>query len=38
MIATDQVFFWSAVLFVGCAALVWLAPRPKRAVSGGGGH
>jgi DHA2 family multidrug resistance protein len=38
MIATDRVFFWSAILFVGCAMLVWLAPRPKGAVAGGGGH
>ena len=38
MIATNQVFFFSAVLFVGCAMVVWLVPKPKRAVAGGGGH
>jgi hypothetical protein len=38
MVGTSQVFFWSAVLFVGCAMLVWLAPKPKRAAAGGGGH
>jgi DHA2 family multidrug resistance protein len=36
MIATDQVFFWSAVLFVGCALVVWLVPKPKGALAGGG--
>jgi DHA2 family multidrug resistance protein len=38
MIATDQVFFWSALLFVGCAMMVWLVPKPRRAMAGGGGH
>ena len=38
MVATNQVFFWSAVLFVGCAMLVWMAPKPKRVATGGGGH
>lgn len=38
MLATDQVFFWSAVLFVGCAMLVWMAPKPTRVATGGGGH
>jgi DHA2 family multidrug resistance protein len=38
MLGTNQVFFWSAILFVGCAMLVWMAPKPKRVVKGGGGH
>jgi DHA2 family multidrug resistance protein len=35
MLGTNRVFFWSAILFVGCAMLVWMAPRPKRVVKGG---
>jgi MFS transporter, DHA2 family, multidrug resistance protein len=38
MVATNQVFFGSAVLFVGCAMLVWMAPKPRRVATGGGGH
>jgi hypothetical protein len=38
MIATDQVFFWSGLLFVACAMMVWLVPKPKAPVRGGGGH
>jgi hypothetical protein len=36
MVATDKVFLWSAAIFVVCALMVWLAPRPKRVATGGG--
>lgn len=38
MIATNQVFLLSGVLFVICAMLVWLVPRPKGQMRAGGGH
>ncbi len=38
MIATNQVFSLTALVFVACACLVWLAPKPKRAVSPAASH
>jgi MFS transporter, DHA2 family, multidrug resistance protein len=38
MVSTDHIFLISAILFVFGACVVWLAPKPKGAVSGGGGH
>jgi DHA2 family multidrug resistance protein len=36
MLATNRVFLFSAILFVACAMVVWLVPKPKRMVAGGG--
>lgn len=33
MLATNEVFQWTAVVFLVAALLIWLAPRPKGALS-----
>ncbi len=38
MLATDKVFLLSAMLFVACAAAVWLVPKPKARVSSAAAH
>lgn len=39
MLATNQVMFGIAVIFVFAAAIIWLAPRPTQVVEpGAGGH
>jgi DHA2 family multidrug resistance protein len=38
MIATDQIFVTSAFLFLIAAAVIWLAPKPTRAVAPGQAH
>jgi DHA2 family multidrug resistance protein len=30
MLATDQIFLATSVIFVGAAAAIWLAPAPRR--------
>jgi len=37
-ITTINLFELFAALFVGAAAIIWLAPKPKHAVALGGGH
>jgi DHA2 family multidrug resistance protein len=37
-IATNHLFFLSAVVFAVAASLIWLAPRPARAVGPGAAH
>lgn len=38
VVATTQVFLLSAVIFAGAAALIWLSPRPNRAIGPGEAH
>ena len=38
MLATNQVMFASALIFVAAAAAIWLAPRPSRAVDASAAH
>jgi DHA2 family multidrug resistance protein len=37
-LATNQLFLAMAILFVVAACVVWVTPRPRRAVQAGGGH
>ena len=38
VISMNAISVLSAVIFLFAAAIMWLAPKPKHAVSGGGGH
>jgi DHA2 family multidrug resistance protein len=37
-ISTVQMFAMCAVIFVGAATIIWLAPKPKHAVDLGAAH
>jgi DHA2 family multidrug resistance protein len=37
-ITTVNLFELFAAIFVGAAAIIWLAPKPKHAVAAGSGH
>jgi len=37
-LATTHIFFSSALVFVFAAMIIWLAPRPSRAVAPGAAH
>ncbi|HWU95557.1 MAG TPA: DHA2 family efflux MFS transporter permease subunit [Sphingomonas sp.] len=37
-LATSHIFLLSAIVFVGAAMIIWLTPRPKRAVGPGAAH
>jgi DHA2 family multidrug resistance protein len=37
-ISTVNLFELFAAIFVGAAAIIWLAPKPKHAVAAGAGH
>lgn len=37
-VATNQIFGLSAMIFAAAAMLIWLSPRPNRAVAPGGAH
>lgn len=39
MLSTNQVMIGIAVMFIIAAAIIWLAPKPTRAIEpGAGGH
>jgi hypothetical protein len=38
MISTNEMFLISTVTFTLAASIIWLAPRPRRASTPGGGH
>jgi DHA2 family multidrug resistance protein len=38
MLATLRIFGVVAVLFLGSALLIWIAPRPKGPIDASGGH
>jgi DHA2 family multidrug resistance protein len=38
MLASTHVFLIASIVFGFAAMIIWLAPRPKRVVQGGGGH
>ena len=38
MLATNQLFLTTTLLFLFAASVVWFAPKPKRGGSAGGGH
>jgi DHA2 family multidrug resistance protein len=38
MLSTNHIFLMSAVCFLIGAAVVWIAPKPKAVIQGGGGH
>jgi len=37
-LATSHIFLLSAIVFVGAAMIIWLTPRPRRAVGPGAAH
>ena len=37
-VSTVQMFAMCAVIFVGAATIIWLAPKPKHAVDTGAAH
>ena len=37
-LATGQTFLFAACIFAAAASIIWLAPRPNRAVSAGAMH
>lgn len=37
-LAVDHIFLLSAILFAGAAIIIWLSPRPTRAVAPGAAH
>jgi DHA2 family multidrug resistance protein len=38
MLSTDQMFLTLSLVLAAAASIIWLAPNPKRATAGGGGH
>jgi len=38
MLATNQIFLATSAVFAVAALIIWLAPKPAKPVTGGGGH